>query len=172
MPVNHSVTSFDHVRLGPDSLLGDIESSGSEHHDFLMSIWRVSVGGLALSSISIPALKIASYIALKYSLRRTIRGHDGVPLPIISFRTQHLPIAVAVAKACVLEALHKVSVKIFSDNAVDPRVQHGISTATKAVMVQHCQSSQLALSERCGAQGLFDYNQFTSHHVSFSLAVF
>lgn len=165
-PVNHAATSFNHVRLSHDALLGDAEQSDSAHQDFLLSIWRVSVGGMALASTAIPVLQTVSYIALKYSLRRMVRPQGDTLRPILSFRTQQLPIFTALAQSYVLKSFHQWAIPIFVDENNDPRVQHGISTCLKAVMLQHCQASLLLLSERCGAQGLFAYNQMSRLHVS------
>jgi len=80
-------------------------------------------------------------------------------VPIIRFRTQQLPILHAVAQTIVLDAYGKDAVRRFLQPNLDPRVRHGIAAALKAAMVQHCQSTLYALSERCGAQGLFEHNQ-------------
>ncbi|PBK77598.1 hypothetical protein ARMSODRAFT_1079588 [Armillaria solidipes] len=51
-----------------------------------------SVGTLALASLALQATQIAAHIAYKYSLRRKV----GIPAqPIISFRTQQIPIFTA-----------------------------------------------------------------------------
>ncbi|EIN11086.1 hypothetical protein PUNSTDRAFT_64010 [Punctularia strigosozonata HHB-11173 SS5] len=161
-PVNHAITMFNRVQLPGTALLGKLSPSTSAHADFLQSIWRVGVGTLALSSIALPALRISTVIAYRYSLRRTVRDAHGKPQPIISFRTQQVPIYVALAQTYVLDALHKRAVKHFADNTSDHRVRHGVATVLKSVMMQHSQSSHMVLSERCGAQGLFAYNQIIS----------
>ncbi|KAF8510475.1 acyl-CoA dehydrogenase/oxidase [Hysterangium stoloniferum] len=162
--VNHSITSFHHVKLPCTALLETCEPRGTPHEEFLKSIWRVSVGGLALASIAIPALKIAAHIATRYSLRRMVRGATGSLVPVLSFSTQQLPIFTCLAQILVLEACYAHAVKVFVDKKVDQCVRQGVATCVKAIMVQHCQASHLALSERCGAQGLFSYNQFVSQH--------
>lgn len=160
--VNHAITSFNQVDLPASALLGSLESSNSPHLDFLASIWRVAIGTLALSAIALPALQISSTIAYQYSIRRKVHGHKGNLMPILTFRTQQLPVCTAVAQAHVLKALYKHATAHFTDYDLDPRTRHGIATAVKSVMLEHSQSSHLALSERCGAQGLFGYNQIVS----------
>lgn len=134
------------------------------HQDFFMSLQRISVGAMTLASTTIPALQIATHIALQYSLRRKLQRHSDTPIPILQLRTQQLPVYTALAQCYILKAFHQHAVQEFLTES-DPRVQHGISTCVKAVMLQHCQASLLALSERCGAQGLFNYNQIVRFHV-------
>ncbi|KAG2049697.1 acyl-CoA dehydrogenase NM domain-like protein [Suillus hirtellus] len=161
-PVNHALTSFDHVRLPPSALLGNLTKSNTIHRDFMSSIWRVAVGSLALGSIAIPNLQLSSYIAARYFQRRHVTSVYGHPSPIISYRTQQLPLLHAIAQASVLKALYKWGVERFMDKSLDVRVRHGIAACCKAVMIQHAQVANYALSERLGAQGLFEYNRLSN----------
>ncbi|KAF7336094.1 Acyl-CoA dehydrogenase NM domain-like protein [Mycena venus] len=163
-PVNHCLTTFDRVILPSSALLGDMIISGPPRLHFLSSIWRVAVGTLALTSIAIPGLAIASHIALQYSLRRLVRGNDGDIIPIFNFRTQQTPILTTIAQAFVLRAFHQQAVRHFVDDGLSPFVQHGIATCFKAVVVRDTLGSHSTLSERCGAQGLFGYNRLIVHH--------
>ncbi|PBK69571.1 acyl-CoA oxidase [Armillaria solidipes] len=158
-PVNHAITHFTQVRLPEWSLLGPIGDKPSTHDDFLVAIWRISVGTLALASLALPATQIAAHIAYKYSLRRKV----GIPAqPIISFRTQQIPIFTAVAQTYVIEAWTKHAIKHFMDPAADRHARHAITTIYKAVVMEHAQTAHFNLSERLGAQGLFDYNQIVT----------
>ncbi|KAN0136329.1 acyl-CoA dehydrogenase NM domain-like protein [Lactarius tabidus] len=161
-PLNHSLTSFKHVRLPPTALLGSIEKPKDPRSSFFEKINRVAVGTLALSSLCIPSLQVASYIAARYSLRRTIVDASGVSKPIMSFQTQKQPILTALAQSFVLGAMHKQSVSWFTNPKLDPRVRHAVATVYKAVVVQAAQAAILALGDRCGAQGLFEANQFSA----------
>ncbi|KAK0436768.1 acyl-CoA oxidase [Armillaria borealis] len=134
-PVNHAITHFTQVRLPEWSLLGPIGDKPSTHDDFLVAIWRVSVGTLALASLTLPATQIAAHIAYKYSLRR---------------------------KTYVIEAWTKHAIKHFMDPAADRHARHAIATIYKAVVMEHAQTAHFNLSERLGAQGLFDYNQIVT----------
>jgi acyl-CoA oxidase len=166
MPVNHSITAFDQVKLPFAALLGEVDIPFTRHQLFLISIWRVAVGTLSLAMIAVPAMKIASTIAYRYSCRREV-GIEGARRSILSFRTQQLPVFYAVAIAGVHETFAKWATPLFSDSGLDMRVRHAIATCAKAVMVSSHQSMNLLLSDRCGAQGLFDFNQITGFHVSF-----
>lgn len=159
-PLNHTITRFTNVKLPSSALLGNIGQKPSSNEDFLAAIWRVSVGTLALSTVAIPALQIAAYIAYKYSCRRLVGT-----VPIISFRTQQLPIFVAVAQTHVLAALQKYAVRNFMDGKHSFQVRHAFACIFKAVALEHAQASHIALSERLGAQGLFEYNQIVSQLV-------
>ncbi|KAG1867588.1 acyl-CoA dehydrogenase NM domain-like protein [Suillus tomentosus] len=163
-PVNHALTSFHHVRLPPSALLGDLTKSNTIHRDFMSSIWRVAVGSLALSSVAIPYLQVGSFVAARYFQRRHVTSLQGNPLPIMSYRTQQLPLLHAISQAFVLKALHKWAVEQFIDKNLDDRVRHGIGACCKAVMLQHAQVANYVLSERLGAQGLFEYNQLSNFY--------
>jgi|SRR5216683_7448252 len=164
-PLNHSLTYFNHVRLPPTALLGSIKKPADPRTSFFAKIYRVAVGTIALSSLGIPSLQVASYIAARYSQRRRIIDASGVSKPIISFQTQKQPILSAVAQAFVLQAMHKQAVAWFMDPAIDPRVRHAIATVHKVTMIQTAQAANFTLGDRCGAQGLFETNQLPAMHV-------
>lgn len=58
----------------------------------------------------------------------------------------------------VFEAYAQESIRLFQDSRLEPVVQHGIGATFKAVMTQAAHSALYALSERCGARGLYAYN--------------
>ncbi|KAI0053147.1 acyl-CoA dehydrogenase NM domain-like protein [Auriscalpium vulgare] len=157
-PVNHALTSFDNVPLPSTALLGTIDKPESIREGFM---WRVAVGGLALSLIGLTALELYCAIGAQYSVRRTVTHSGGVIRPIIYFRTQQVPILTAVAQAHVLRAFHDWAIASFMDAEVDLRVRHGIAVCSKAISIQHSQTAALAISERCGAMGLFAMNQMS-----------
>ncbi|KAJ3833894.1 acyl-CoA dehydrogenase NM domain-like protein, partial [Lentinula raphanica] len=160
-PLDHSVTFFDHVRLPPGSVSGSLEQSLNVRADFLKSMWRVPTGGLALSIMTIPFLRVGVYIAGKYSLRRMVSGGDKSTdmVPIIDFRTQQLPVLHGLAQIHVFDAFSKAAIPEFRNTNLSMSLRHAISTIFKATSQEHCQSTLFLLAERCGAQGLFGYNQ-------------
>ncbi|KAF7360502.1 hypothetical protein MVEN_00781000 [Mycena venus] len=139
-PLNHSITYFRRVRLPAEALLGTPLAPANIRLSFFTNISRVAVGTLVLGSQGISALQVATFVAAKYSRRRTVTNNNGLQQPIIEFRTQHAPIVTALAQAYVTNALHQV------------------------VTINHAQRSLLDLMERCGAQGLFEMNQLSSMH--------
>lgn len=133
---------------------------------FFYSISRVAVGTIALGSFGPPALRVASTIAARYSMRRTVVDPDGRRKPIIEFRTQKTPIITALAQSFVLDAMHARAIALFRDVSADFRVRHAMAAIHKVTMIQHAQAANLMLGDRCGAQGLFEVNQITAIHVS------
>ncbi|KAI0292232.1 acyl-CoA dehydrogenase NM domain-like protein [Multifurca ochricompacta] len=163
-PLNHSLTYFNHVRLPSTALLGSIKKPRDPRASFFEKIQRVAVGTLALSALCIPSLQVASYVAARYSLRRTIVDASGTSKPIISFQTQKQPILTAVAQSFVFKAMYKQAIAWFTNPTLDPRVRHAVATVHKAAVVQASQIANLALGDRCGAQGLFEANQLSAVH--------
>ncbi|TFY55180.1 hypothetical protein EVJ58_g8413 [Rhodofomes roseus] len=163
-PMNHSLTYFNRVRLPYSALLGSVEKAVNPKTAFFYNISRVAVGTIAIGSLGVPALQVASFIAAKYSLRRTVVDTEGCRKPIMEFRTQRIPIVTAAAQSFVLQALHEKAVALFRDVSLDHRVRHAIASILKVVMIQHAQAAHLTLGDRCGAQGLFEVNQLTAMH--------
>ena len=100
---------------------------------FLFNIFRVAVGTLAVSAVSVPSLQLAAHIAARYSQRRKVFDHaaPGKQISIIEFRTQKTPIVTALAQAYVMRALLNYSTKIFGDQDEDMRVRHAVATIAK-----------------------------------------
>jgi hypothetical protein len=129
--------------------------------DYLLAIWRVAIGSLALSATTIPGLARAAFTVAMYSKRRRV----GAGIPVILFKTQYTPILTAFAQSLVLAEFYNATTGIFRDASIDFRVRHGIATCFKTVALRHMMDAGLALSERCGAQGLFNYNGISERHV-------
>ena len=133
------------------------------------SIRRVTNGTLAMSLIIIPAIQRATYIVGKYSLRRTVGAQNKTQIPIISFRTQQLPICHALGQLAVMEPFAKQIITWFKDQSFKAEVRHGFAVILKAVFMQMAQLSIPRLVERCGAQGLFPHNQICDSDVRHTL---
>ncbi|EJD50431.1 hypothetical protein AURDEDRAFT_99960 [Auricularia subglabra TFB-10046 SS5] len=163
-PLNHALTSFNHVRLPPSALLGPLEKPDDPRKAFFFNISRVMVGTIAIGSLGVPALQVSSTIAARYSLRRVVMDHQsGAPRPIISFQTQKTPILCAIAQAYVMEAFHHWAVKAFTTTK-DLSLRHAIASILKVTMITLAQASHINLGDRCGAQGLFEVNQISGMH--------
>ncbi|KAI0818486.1 acyl-CoA dehydrogenase NM domain-like protein [Trametes gibbosa] len=162
-PVTHSITTFRNVRLPRGSLLGGLDKPADLHANLMAIVERITIGTIALSCIALPFLQAHTTIGTLYSLRRQI-GSPTSRTPILTFRTQQAPILAAAANTYVMQALQRWSIKQFCDKRLDGRVRHGIAAIFKAVMVQHSQQAAMGISERCGAQGLFNHNQMTTLH--------
>lgn len=180
-PVDHAITRFSHVRLPYSALLGSLQKPLDDRANFLSCISRVAIGSLAVSLLALPALSISTFIAARYSLRRTVTAPGGEQVPIWSFRTQQLPILHALAQLAVMRAHAGEAVRMVSEGlrdevagkkgkegnggCSDPRVRHAVGACLKAAFMQHGQGSLLGLMERVGAQGLFEENQIIAIQV-------
>ncbi|KAF9076253.1 acyl-CoA dehydrogenase NM domain-like protein [Rhodocollybia butyracea] len=162
-PVAHCITGFNKVLLPPSALLGSTKKPKHPHVDFNRAIGRVSVGCMALSLIGASSIEIYCAIGAAYSSRRTI-GPPEKRIPILNFRTQQIPILNGIAHAYVLRAFGKWARSNFCDQDLDPRIRYGIAACSKVVSVQLSQGAAIAISERCGAQGLFGVNQMSRMH--------
>ncbi|RAL14815.1 acyl-CoA dehydrogenase NM domain-like protein [Aspergillus homomorphus CBS 101889] len=171
-PIDHALTYFDRVQLPFSALLGGkqgrLEKSNNERDNFLATIHRMPAGTLFLAGGCIPLIKMAVYNSSKFSFRRHILGHDGQPMPVIDFRTQHLPILHAIARAHVLQAFLIHAGMSFCDrNITDPRVRHAFATIFKAVTTHHFQTSLESVNKGCGWHGYYDRNQILQADLEF-----
>ncbi|KAI0790861.1 acyl-CoA dehydrogenase NM domain-like protein [Abortiporus biennis] len=157
-PVNHSVATFNNVRLAPNSLLGSLEKPKSPRDLMAKNTWRVAIGSMALACLSIPFMQVVAFIGARYSMRRVV-GPEGNQKPILQFRTQQIPILTTVAQVYVIKSLAKWGADYMTDTKLDARVRHGIASTMKAVMTTHCLTAAQQVGDRCGAQGLFEHNQ-------------
>ncbi|PWY94643.1 acyl-CoA dehydrogenase NM domain-like protein [Aspergillus sclerotioniger CBS 115572] len=160
--LDHALTSFNKVSLPADAMLGSLAKPGEMRQHFLAMLHRVGVGAVSASLVLLPALKMAAYLVGRYSLRRAIGGPRNSRVPIISFRTQQLPILHTLALSAVIEPFTTEIISRFCDSANGPGERQAIATISKAVFIQHCQKSFASLIERCGAQGLFEHNQLSN----------
>ncbi|KAI1140098.1 putative acyl-CoA oxidase [Hypoxylon sp. FL0543] len=159
-PLDHAMTTFNHVHLSADSLLGPLNQKADKRTDFFEQIWRVSVGTLSISLWNVPALYQCAFIAGTYSYRRHVAGSaPGQRVPIISFSTQYRPILGALAQASVFDAFADEAINLFRDPTVNPLVRHGIATCFKVTVTLATQKALNELADRCGWQGLFAYNR-------------
>lgn len=163
-----AITSFDQVALPSTAVLGNTDKPADMRANFFHQIGRVASGTLAMSMAMIPALKLATYITGKYSLRRTVGVANKERIPIIAFRTQHQPVLLALARLAVMTPFSNQCIQWFKDTAsFSPEVRHGFAVILKSVFMQMAQGSIPELVERCGAQGLFQHNQIYELDVSF-----
>ncbi|KAJ7863766.1 hypothetical protein B0H14DRAFT_3107587 [Mycena olivaceomarginata] len=125
-----------------------------------------SFNPLALAGSCITTMDRSAYIAGPYSQRRTVGLPDKSRVPILTFRTQHKPILTTLAQAFVAKELFRVAIEDFAQEGTDLRVRQAWATIVKATLVEHSKTATLLLAERCGAQGLFAYNEMCSMHSS------
>jgi len=163
--VDHAIHSFHYVRVPSSALLGRYDLSPTTKTAFTQALWRIPIGSIALGTAAITLLQTYATIGVKYSLRRQVGAGDARG-PIIKFRTQQIPILTTIAQTYMMEAFARWAIEVFCDGSLDSRVRHGLANVLKTVMVTHVQSAALTVSDRCGAQGLFNYNQMTKGHTT------
>ena len=166
-PLDHSITTFEHVWLSSAALLGTLSKAKNQRADFFRQIMRVPAGTLSLSIMGVSSIKVATKIAATYSQRRlTAATTDGARTPILAFSTQQRPILRGLVDGIVLEAFARWTVKQFMDLSRMQIVRHALATVFKAT-VTRASHVLPELSERCGWQGLFAYNQISTLALTF-----
>ncbi|KAB2580942.1 Peroxisomal acyl-coenzyme A oxidase 1 [Lasiodiplodia theobromae] len=160
---DHAVTLFNHKRLPKDSLLGTLDKPADPVAHFTSIVARASIGTLSLSTVNVPCLKLSTYIAAKYSSRRTITGPDGrTQLPILAYRTQQRPILHALAQSLVWAAAAQRTTATFSSPDTPLALRSALAIAFKTAIQAQTQATLTVLAERCGAQGLYEHNAIVS----------
>lgn len=155
-PVNHCLTSFKNVILPESALLGPLLHPNESN--LKASLFRVTVGTLALSLQPAALMHHYAVLGIRYSQRRIIK----LSTSIFSFRTQQIPILSALAQAHVMTAFESYCTELFRNSSEDIRIRHAVATIFKVASLKLSQSANLAISERCGAQGLASYNRMTN----------
>ncbi|KAJ5900219.1 uncharacterized protein N7473_004289 [Penicillium subrubescens] len=166
--LDHCLTSFNQVRLLPNALLGDISKPEDFQAHFLSAIRRISIGTISLCLSIIPYLKNLVYIVGKYNLRRTVTGPGKIPIPIINFRSQQIPILHAIAQIRVMEAFADYAITCFM-NSTSTQGRQRLATILKASFIHNMEQCSASLPQRCGAQGMFKHNQICEYNVSNSM---
>jgi len=161
-PLDHALTWFSHVRLDRDCLLGTIDKPEDVRRDFFEQTHRVTVGGLALSLVNIPALKAGAYLTYVFSQKRMVNNPStNLPVSILSFPTQYGPIISAAAHAAVMEAAGRSAISLFKTPGVPELLRHAIVCVYKATATFATQRHLSELTERCGWRGMFTFNKIS-----------
>ncbi|KAJ0126998.1 Uncharacterized protein HZ326_29899 [Fusarium oxysporum f. sp. albedinis] len=164
-PVDHAITTFNRVQLPSNALLGTPAKPENERAELLHHIRRVAVGTLSLSILGISAIRVGTRIASLYSERRTITSPDGhSTIPIISFSTQQRPIVEGWVQGKVLTAFARWTVGMCPDPSHP--AQHALATIFKTTVIKASRDLR-DLTERCGWQGLFAFNQISELDLTF-----
>ncbi|KAI3331466.1 putative acyl-CoA oxidase [Xylariaceae sp. AK1471] len=158
--LDHAITTFTHVRLGPDSLLGSPARARDQRTEFMRQIHRVPIGTLSLSITHIPVFQQSALIAGTYSLRRHVAADlNNQRTPIIQFSTQYRPILDAIAQGLAYDAFVTEAIAMFLDSKLSGEVRHAVAVCFKTSVSTDAQITLNELADRCGWQGLFEYNK-------------
>ncbi|KAL0568288.1 hypothetical protein V5O48_013699 [Marasmius crinis-equi] len=163
-PLGHSLTSFNHVKLSNNALLGPLEPPLHPRIHFLSEIWRIGIGSATLTAMALSILQAGCYIVATYSKRRLV---NSPPVPILSFRTQYRPILHGLARSFVLGSFYKHlrtaggfdTAWENRDNVDHMQLRNAHSTIFKVTTINLSKEITSELVERCGAQGLLACNQ-------------
>ncbi|KAJ8124039.1 hypothetical protein ONZ43_g151 [Nemania bipapillata] len=144
--IDHALTSFCHVPLPGNALLGHLHGSPQEERKYFMrAIHRVTVGTLCLSTSNATVLRVSGCIAV----------------PILSFSTQYGPIARTLAHAVVFDKYAIEAMQSFIANVGKPDMENVIASIFKATVLDYTQKAMSELVDRCGWQGLYAHNQIS-----------
>lgn len=166
-PLDYAITTFDHVTLDRNCLLGELDKEGDKRSSFFEEIHRVSVGSLAISLANIPALKAASYLAYMFSRRRLVTDPTSkLPVAILSFPTQYGPIVSAAAHAAVMESAGRVSIGVFQTPGVPDILRAALTCIFKATITYSTQRYLNELTDRCGWRGLYTHSRISEIQLS------
>ncbi|KAF5319139.1 hypothetical protein D9619_008532 [Psilocybe cf. subviscida] len=163
-PVNHCITYFNRVHLPVSALLNGLERSSSPKEDFFHNISRVITGTLSMGVLGVSSMRIASYIAASYSLRRhVVDASTELSRPIMSFSTQYTPVLSAIVQSLVLRVFSDSCYTMFVQ-AKDITTKHFIAAIMKSTIQMTAHATLIELGDRCGAQGLAEVNQISVLH--------
>ncbi|THU80457.1 acyl-CoA dehydrogenase NM domain-like protein [Dendrothele bispora CBS 962.96] len=162
--VNHSLTSFNHVKLPLTALLGNIDKPSSDRTQFLSVIKRVTIGTFIVAGVAIPSLQLAVYTAAKYSQRRKLQVAAPKPYALWNLKTQQVPILYGFVDSVVFKALVEKVVPKFRDPITEGDLLRAYAAICKILFYKHHQKIVETLIGRMGAQGVFRYNGLTAAH--------
>jgi acyl-CoA oxidase len=171
-PVDHCLTSFDHVTLPRDALLeaehgrldgdGNLTSTfGNRRKRFLHSIARVTVGKLCMSGAAVGASRAALGIAVRHGQHRRVSGpRPGQQVAVNAYTTHHGRLLEALSTAYGMTFLHRSVTARWqqrTDDADTAELEREIAIA-KGWITWQARGIAAESRERCGAQGLFAVN--------------
>lgn len=183
-PVDHCVTSFDHVRLPPEALLqgehgrladdGRLGSGvGNRRKRFLQSIGRVTTGKLCMSASSIGVSRAALAIAVRYAHHRRITGpRPGQQVALTAHRSHHSRLLHGLASVYAMTFLHRTVTDQWLSHTPENRDEaERMAAIAKAWITWQGRSITLECRERCGAQGLFPVNGLADYQLNIEGAI-
>ncbi|MEV5293718.1 acyl-CoA dehydrogenase [Streptomyces sp. NPDC053741] len=173
-PVDHCLTSFDHLFVARDALLGSGEEGdaegmfrtepGDRRRRFLTSIGRVTPGRIAMSACAAGSARATLAVAVRYGGHRLISGSRGAPpVPVNAHRTHHGPLASAMATVFAMTLLYRRAQERWEACADgEGRAEAGtLVDVAKAWITWRARDVIVESRERCGAQALLENNGMT-----------
>lgn len=173
-PVDHCLTSFDHVWLPREAMLeadhgrldenGTLTSTlGNRRKRFLRSVNRVTMGKLCMSAGTLGMARAALTIAVRYAHHRHVGGpKSGQRIPIVLHRSHHGRLLHSLANAYAMTFLHRTVMDryVAHEEAEREEVERLVAVA-KGWITWQAREITTESRERCGAQGLFPENRIS-----------
>ncbi|WP_370413271.1 acyl-CoA dehydrogenase [Streptomyces fradiae] len=173
-PVDHCLTSFDHVRLPREAMLeaahgrldkdGRLVSNlGNRRKRFLRSVGRVTMGKLCMSGGTLGMARAALAIAVRYAHHRQVAApRAGERIPLSAHRTHHGRLLRSLATSYAMTFLHReVLDRWCGHDPTDPQQREEVErliAVAKGWITWQARDITVEARERCGAQGLFPAN--------------
>ncbi|MFI6475198.1 acyl-CoA dehydrogenase [Streptomyces sp. NPDC050516] len=170
-PVDHSLTSFDHVWLPREALLeaahgrldskGELSSNlGNRRKRLLRSISRITMGKLCMSAGTLGMSRTALAIAVRYAHNRFIAGtKPGERVALVAHRSHHGRLLDKLAMAYAMTFLHRTTVARWAAHTDEDRAEvERLVAIAKGWITWQARGITIECRERCGAQGLFPAN--------------
>nr|WP_086741841.1 acyl-CoA dehydrogenase [Streptomyces glaucescens] len=173
-PVDHCLTSFDHVRLPRAAMLeaahgrldenGRLTSSlGNRRKRFLRSVGRVTVGKLCMSAGTLGMARAALAVAVRYAHHRHVGGAKvGQRVPLTAHRSHHARLLRSLSTAYAMTFLQRAVVDRWTAHDETDREQREeverLIAVAKGWITWQARDITVECRERCGAQGLFPQN--------------
>ncbi|MFD3518688.1 acyl-CoA dehydrogenase [Streptomyces sp. NPDC058657] len=171
-PVDHCLTSFDHVRLDRGALLeaehGRLDEEGrltsvlgNRRKRFLHSIGRVTTGKLCMSGAAVGASRAALAIAVRYAQHRHISGaRAGERVPLQAHRSHHGRLLGPLVTSYAMTFAHRETVTRWAEaGSHEEKVEAEREVAVmKGWITWQARTITTECRERCGAQALFSAN--------------
>ncbi|MEU2247886.1 acyl-CoA dehydrogenase [Streptomyces sp. NPDC019224] len=172
-PVDHSLTSFDHVFVGREALLtgpqGRIDDDGvfrsaveGRRRRFLASIARVVTGRICMSASAVGSARATLAVAVRYGGHRHVSAGRGSRLPVLAYRTHHGPLAEAMATVFAMSLLHRRVLARWEAAEAGPEPEREAAERlvdiAKGWITWQARAVIVESRERCGAQGLLENN--------------
>ncbi|MFE3557110.1 acyl-CoA dehydrogenase [Streptomyces sp. NPDC059193] len=173
-PVDHCLTSFDHVWLPRDAMLeadhgrldedGQLASAlGNRRKRFLRSVNRVTMGKLCMSAGTLGMARAALTIAVRYAHQRHVAGpKTGQRIPVVRHRSHHGRLLHSLANAYAMTFLHRTVMDRYVAHEESEREEvERLVAVAKGWITWQAREITTESRERCGAQGLFPVNRIS-----------
>jgi acyl-CoA oxidase len=178
LPLDYAAVAFDRVRIPARSLLHDsarLEPDGRFHDplggpeerllrslDVRHRAWVASASALAA------ALRTSAALVIRFAADRRTLSRGAPEQPVLSYRSQQLPLFDALAQAYALTSLVNRVKRVWSGAASDTDPSWGAGfKRTVGLVKAHCGSAVERVAgecaQRCGAHGMFGVNRFAGY---------